>query len=117
MHQEEFAPQVNGEKGDDSANADEITTTEEKAVEEKQEEANEVGFKKIFRFVGFKFTLKKDKNEKTEPVQLLTVKEAESGADATSEEKKENLQQRKTNLWKTNHQKLQKKSKRPRLKK
>lgn len=89
MHQEEVAPQVNGEKGDDSANADEITTTEEKAVEEKQEEANEVGFKKIFRFVGFKFTLKKDKNEKTEPVQLLTVKEAESGADATSEEKKE----------------------------
>ncbi|XP_016303566.1 A-kinase anchor protein 12-like isoform X2 [Sinocyclocheilus anshuiensis] len=89
VHQEEVAPQVNGEKGDDSANADEITTTEEKAVEEKQEEANEVGFKKIFRFVGFKFTLKKDKNEKTEPVQLLTVKEAESGADATSEEKKE----------------------------
>ncbi|XP_016094157.1 A-kinase anchor protein 12b isoform X2 [Sinocyclocheilus grahami] len=89
VHQEEVAPQVNGEKGDDSANADEITTTEEKAVQEKQEEANEVGFKKIFRFVGFKFTLKKDKNEKTEPVQLLTVKEAESGADATSEEKKE----------------------------
>ncbi len=89
MHQEEVTPQVNGEKGDDSANADEITITEEKAVEEKQEEPNEVGFKKIFRFVGFKFTLKKDKNEKTEPVQLLTVKEAESGADATSEEKKE----------------------------
>ncbi|XP_052391487.1 A-kinase anchor protein 12 isoform X1 [Carassius gibelio] len=89
VHQEEVAPQVNGEKGDDSANVDEITATEEKAEEEKQEEANEVGFKKIFRFVGFKFTLKKDKNEKTEPVQLLTVKEAESGADATSEEKKE----------------------------
>ncbi|XP_043076373.1 A-kinase anchor protein 12b isoform X2 [Puntigrus tetrazona] len=90
VQQEEVAPQVNGEKEDDSANADEITeTTEEKAVEEKPEEANEVGFKKIFRFVGFKFTLKKDKNEKTEPVQLLTVKEAESGADATSEEKKE----------------------------
>uniref|UniRef100_A0A8C2D6Q3 A kinase (PRKA) anchor protein 12b n=1 Tax=Cyprinus carpio TaxID=7962 RepID=A0A8C2D6Q3_CYPCA len=89
VHQEEVAPQVNGEKEDDSANADEITTTEEKAVEEKQEEANEVGFKKIFRFVGFKFTLKKDKNEKAESVQLLTVKEAESGVDATSEEKKE----------------------------
>ncbi|KAI2651974.1 A-kinase anchor protein 12 [Labeo rohita] len=91
VHQEEAAPQVNGEKEDDSANADEITTitTEEKAVEEKQEEANEVGFKKIFRFVGFKFTLKKDKNEKTEPVQLLTVKEAEVGEDATSEEKRE----------------------------
>ncbi|KAI7799394.1 A-kinase anchor protein 12 [Triplophysa rosa] len=89
-HQEEAAPQVNGEKGDDSANADEITTTEEKTVEEKQEEANEVGFKKIFRFVGFKFTLKKDKSEKTEPVQLLTVKEAEDGAqDASSEENKE----------------------------
>ncbi|XP_073709342.1 A-kinase anchor protein 12b isoform X2 [Garra rufa] len=89
VHQEEVAPQINGEKEDNSANADEITTTEEKAVEEKQEEANEVGFKKIFRFVGFKFTLKKDKNEKTEPVQLLTVKEAEGGEDATSEEKKE----------------------------
>ncbi|KAK2884248.1 hypothetical protein Q8A67_017885 [Cirrhinus molitorella] len=89
VHQEEVAPQINGEKEDESANADEITTTEEKAVEEKQEEANEVGFKKIFRFVGFKFTLKKDKNEKTEPVQLLTVKEAEAGEDATSEEKKE----------------------------
>ncbi|KAK7150349.1 hypothetical protein R3I93_011567 [Phoxinus phoxinus] len=87
--QEEVTPQVNGEKGDDSANADEITTAEEKVVEEKQEETNEVGFKKIFRFVGFKFTLKKDKNEKTEPVQLLTVKEAESGADAAVEEKKE----------------------------
>ncbi|XP_056620392.1 A-kinase anchor protein 12b isoform X1 [Triplophysa dalaica] len=90
VHPEEAAPQVNGEKGDDSANADEITTTEEKTVEEKQEEANEVGFKKIFRFVGFKFTLKKDKSEKTEPVQLLTVKEAEDGAqDASSEENKE----------------------------
>uniref|UniRef100_A0A9J8CQX9 A kinase (PRKA) anchor protein 12b n=1 Tax=Cyprinus carpio carpio TaxID=630221 RepID=A0A9J8CQX9_CYPCA len=89
VHQEEVALQVNGDKGDNSANVDEITATEEKAEEEKQEEANEVGFKKIFRFVGFKFTLKKDKNEKTEPVQLLTVKEAESGADATSEEKKE----------------------------
>ncbi|XP_067272903.1 A-kinase anchor protein 12b isoform X2 [Pseudorasbora parva] len=89
VHQEEVAPQVNGEKVDDSANADEITTAEEKAVEEKQEETNEVGFKKIFRFVGFKFTLKKDKNEKTEPVQLLTVKETENGADAAAEEKKE----------------------------
>nr|XP_055041666.1 A-kinase anchor protein 12b isoform X1 [Misgurnus anguillicaudatus] len=92
VHQEEAAPQVNGEKGDDSANADEITITEEKEVEEKQEEANEVGFKKIFRFVGFKFTLKKDKNEKTEPVQLLTVKEADGGAqDPASEEIKEEL--------------------------
>jgi len=89
VHQEEITPQVNGEKGDDSANADEITTAEEKVVEEKQEETNEVGFKKIFRFVGFKFTLKKDKNEKTEPVQLLTVKEAESGADAAEEKKEE----------------------------
>ncbi|XP_052442163.1 A-kinase anchor protein 12b isoform X1 [Carassius gibelio] len=89
VHQEEVAPQVNGEKEDNSANADEITSTEEKAEEEKQEEVNEVGFKKIFRFVGFKFTLKKDKNEKTEPVQLLTVKEAESGADTSSEDKKE----------------------------
>ncbi|TRY57065.1 hypothetical protein DNTS_023961 [Danionella cerebrum] len=89
FHQEEVVPQVNGDKGDDSANADEITIAEDKPVEEKHEEANEVGFKKIFRFVGFKFTLKKDKNEKAEPVQLLTVKEAETAEDVAVEEKKE----------------------------
>uniref|UniRef100_A0A672IAN5 A kinase (PRKA) anchor protein 12b n=1 Tax=Salarias fasciatus TaxID=181472 RepID=A0A672IAN5_SALFA len=98
--QDEVAPQVNGEKGEkESADANDITAVEEKAAEEKPSDANEVGFKKIFRFVGFKFTLKKDKSEEKDPVKLLTVKDKEgeevSGTDepvkeeeaATPEEK------------------------------
>lgn len=91
VHQDEVSPQINGEQEEkECVSADETTPTEEKVAEEKPTEANEVGFKKIFRFVGFKFTLKKDKNEKTEPVQLLTVKETEDGAsEAAVEETKE----------------------------
>lgn len=89
--QDEVSPQVNGEEEEEkSVSADKTASIEEKASEEKATESNEVGFKKIFRFVGFKFTLKKDKNEKTEPVQLLTVKETEDGAtEAAAEESKE----------------------------
>ncbi|XP_075452688.1 A-kinase anchor protein 12 isoform X2 [Ascaphus truei] len=39
--------------------------------------SNEVGFKKVFKFVGLKFTVKKEKAEKSEPVQLLNVKKDE----------------------------------------
>ncbi|XP_062323190.1 A-kinase anchor protein 12b isoform X1 [Osmerus eperlanus] len=85
--QGEVAPQVNGEKEEKGTpDADDITAGEEKAAEEKPGEANEVGFKKIFRFVGFKFTLKKDKNEKTEPVQLLTVKDKDGEGEASGSE-------------------------------
>ncbi|XP_040614095.1 A-kinase anchor protein 12 isoform X3 [Mesocricetus auratus] len=49
-----------------------------------ESQANDVGFKKVFKFVGFKFTVKKDKNEKSDTVQLLTVKKDEGeGAEAT----------------------------------
>ncbi|XP_009701362.1 PREDICTED: A-kinase anchor protein 12, partial [Cariama cristata] len=44
----------------------------------------DLGFKKVFRFVGFRFTVKKEKTGKSEPVQLLTVKkeaEVPEGAD------------------------------------
>ncbi|XP_041814858.1 A-kinase anchor protein 12b isoform X2 [Chelmon rostratus] len=98
--QDEVAPQVNGEKVEkESSDVNDISAVEEKAVEEKPDEASEVGFKKIFRFVGFKFTLKKDKSEEKDPVKLLTVKDKEeeevSGTDeptkdadaATAEEK------------------------------
>ncbi|KAM7367856.1 hypothetical protein PAMP_014125 [Pampus punctatissimus] len=74
--QDEVAPQVNGEKVEkESPDANDISAVEEKAAEEKSEDASEVGFKKIFRFVGFKFTLKKDKSEEKDPVKLLTVKD------------------------------------------
>ncbi|XP_058470296.1 A-kinase anchor protein 12b isoform X2 [Solea solea] len=74
--QEEVAPQVNGEKVEkESSDANDISAVEETAVEEKPDDATEVGFKKIFRFVGFKFTLKKDKSEEKDPVKLLNVKD------------------------------------------
>ncbi|KAF6112636.1 A-kinase anchoring protein 12 [Phyllostomus discolor] len=40
-------------------------------------QSNDVGFKKVFKFVGFKFTVKKDKSEKSDTVQLLTVRKEE----------------------------------------
>lgn len=45
-----------------------------------ESQANDVGFKKVFKFVGFKFTVKKDKAEKSDSVQLLTVKKDEGEA-------------------------------------
>ncbi|XP_020842427.1 A-kinase anchor protein 12 [Phascolarctos cinereus] len=42
-----------------------------------ESQSNDVGFKKVFKFVGFKFTVKKDKNDKSDPVELLTVKKDE----------------------------------------
>ncbi|XP_040206782.1 A-kinase anchor protein 12 isoform X2 [Rana temporaria] len=87
--------------------------SEEKAESPEQSNENqssEVGFKKVFKFVGFKFTVKKDKTEKSEPVQLLNVKKddaevngtsgqeenisaAEEGNKETQQETKEDLQQ------------------------
>ncbi|XP_028997132.1 A-kinase anchor protein 12b isoform X3 [Betta splendens] len=75
--QGEVAPQLNGEKAEKEAPDASDITVEEKAVEQKPDEAADVGFKKIFRFVGFKFTLKKDKSEEKDPVKLLTVKDKE----------------------------------------
>ncbi|XP_015102441.2 A-kinase anchor protein 12 isoform X1 [Vicugna pacos] len=53
------------------SNLEELTQTAEP-------QANDVGFKKVFKFVGFKFTVKKDKTEKSDTVQLLTVKKDEA---------------------------------------
>ncbi|XP_071019588.1 A-kinase anchor protein 12-like [Oncorhynchus clarkii lewisi] len=86
------ASQVNREEEEnESPDANNITRPEEKVVEEKPGEANEVGFKKIFNFIGFKFTLKKDKNEKTDPVQMLKLmdKEVEGGTKGSEETKEE----------------------------
>ncbi|XP_042246609.1 A-kinase anchor protein 12b isoform X1 [Thunnus maccoyii] len=92
--QDEVAPQVNGEKVEkESPDANDISVVEEKAAEEKPDDASEVGFKKIFRFVGFKFTLKKDRSEEKDPVKLLTVKDKEgeevSATDEPAKEKEE----------------------------
>nr|XP_046148100.1 A-kinase anchor protein 12-like isoform X2 [Oncorhynchus gorbuscha] len=84
------ASQVNREE-EESSDANNISRPEEKVVEEKPGEANEVGFKKIFNFIGFKFTLKKDKNEKTDQVQMLKLmdKEVEGGTKGSEETKEE----------------------------
>nr|XP_023692290.1 A-kinase anchor protein 12 isoform X1 [Paramormyrops kingsleyae] len=80
----EADPQVEVKKQEEeSAGTDELTSVAKVGEEEKSSETNEVGFKKIFRFVGFKVTLKKDKNEKNDPVQLLTVKKEEGEASAS----------------------------------
>ncbi|KAL0169662.1 hypothetical protein M9458_034258, partial [Cirrhinus mrigala] len=47
-------------------NADSVSVKEETVEDNQVNDISEVGFKKIFRFVGFKFTLKKDSCEKTE---------------------------------------------------
>ncbi|XP_048457233.1 A-kinase anchor protein 12 isoform X2 [Rhincodon typus] len=51
-------------------------------------QAGEIGFKKVFKFVGCKFTVKKENPVKLEPVQLLTVKKDEDG-EADGESKQE----------------------------
>ncbi|XP_071335451.1 A-kinase anchor protein 12b isoform X2 [Trachinotus anak] len=85
--QDEEAPQLNGEKVEkESPDTNDISAIEEKAAEEKPDDASEVGFKKIFRFVGFKFTLKKDKSEEKDPVKLLTVKDKEGEELSATEE-------------------------------
>nr|XP_033792393.1 A-kinase anchor protein 12 isoform X2 [Geotrypetes seraphini] len=77
----------NGQKEAEETN-EEMPMLEEKVedLEETSEpQSNEVGFKKVFKFVGFKFTMKKEKTEKSEPVQLLTVKKDEVEANGTHE--------------------------------
>ncbi|XP_077592670.1 A-kinase anchor protein 12b isoform X2 [Stigmatopora nigra] len=84
---DEQVAQVNGDKVEkESPEANDVTPVEEKATDEKPDETGEVGFKKIFRFGGFKFTLKKDKSEEKDPVKLLTVKDKDGEAVDGSEE-------------------------------
>ncbi|XP_078505515.1 A-kinase anchor protein 12 isoform X2 [Lissotriton helveticus] len=97
MPQEE--PAVLGIEQKDSQEAiEEVPVTEEKIEQVEQTsdaQSNEVGFKKVFKFVGFKFTVKKDKTEKTEPVQLLTVKKEDidaNGTDTQEAKKSENAE-------------------------
>ncbi|XP_075059724.1 A-kinase anchor protein 12 isoform X5 [Mixophyes fleayi] len=71
----------------DTTDATDTTNVSEEKVESpeqaNEDHSNEVGFKKVFSFVGFKFTVKKDKTEKSEPVQLLTVKKDEVEVNGT----------------------------------
>ncbi|XP_015744323.2 A-kinase anchor protein 12 isoform X1 [Python bivittatus] len=71
-------PELNDKSNDDEQkdieDANKQLPSEEKEEQPSESPSNDVGFKKVFKLVGFKFTVKKDKTEKMEPVQLLNVK-------------------------------------------
>ncbi|XP_053919109.1 A-kinase anchor protein 12 isoform X2 [Cuculus canorus] len=82
--------------GIDAEKEDAHTVKQLPSLEEDSEDADhatepqsyDLGFKKVFKFVGFRFTVKKEKTGKSEPVQLLTVKketEVPEGADDQKE--------------------------------
>ncbi|XP_038137572.1 A-kinase anchor protein 12b isoform X1 [Cyprinodon tularosa] len=83
----EGTPHINCEKMDkESPTENDISAIEEKEAQEKTDDAEEVGFKKIFTIVGLKFTVKKDKSDETDPVPLLTVKDKEGEEVSSTEE-------------------------------
>ncbi|XP_026561035.1 A-kinase anchor protein 12 [Pseudonaja textilis] len=72
-------PELNDKSNEDETQKDPEDSNKQLESEEKEDQpsvspSNDVGFKKVFKLVGFKFTVKKDKTEKAEPVQLLDVK-------------------------------------------
>ncbi|CAM9693003.1 unnamed protein product [Lampetra fluviatilis] len=78
--QDAHSDPVNGTQNESDSQTDEATDRPD--VEPKQHgeldsssasQGNEVGFKKIFKFGGFKFTMKKDKAAQPEPAHLLKV--------------------------------------------
>ncbi|XP_026536077.1 A-kinase anchor protein 12 [Notechis scutatus] len=72
-------PELNDKSNEDETQKDPEDANKQLESEEKEDQpsvspSNDVGFKKVFKLVGFKFTVKKDKTEKAEPVELLDVK-------------------------------------------
>lgn len=82
---QEETPEIIEQIPSSESNLDELTQPTES-------QANDIGFKKVFKFVGFKFTVKKDKTEKPDTVQLLTVKKDEGeGAAGAGDHQDPNL--------------------------
>ncbi|XP_074718952.1 uncharacterized protein LOC141940955 isoform X1 [Strix uralensis] len=60
---------------EDAHTVEQLPSLEEDAEDHASEpQSYDLGFKKLFKFFGFRFTVKKEKTGKSEPVQLLTVK-------------------------------------------
>ncbi|NXD80674.1 AKA12 protein, partial [Halcyon senegalensis] len=74
---------------EDAHSIKQLPSLEEEAEDDTSEpQSYDLGFKKVFKFVGFRFTVKKEKTGKSDPVQLLTVKkesQVPEGADAQKE--------------------------------
>ncbi|KAM9297881.1 A-kinase anchor protein 12 [Morus bassanus] len=80
---------VDAEK-EDAHTAKQLPSLEEDAedVDQASEpQSYDLGFKKVFKFVGFRFTVKKEKTGKSEPVQLLTVKKETQVPDGADDQK------------------------------
>ncbi|NWS72419.1 AKA12 protein, partial [Crotophaga sulcirostris] len=81
---------VDAEK-EDAHTVKQLPTSEEDSEDPEhasEPQSYDLGFKKVFKFVGFRFTVKKEKTGKSEPVQLLTVKkevQVPGGADDQKE--------------------------------
>lgn len=90
----ETNPSDSGTKdGADAEKEDAHSIKQLPAVEEVTEDqvaepqSYDLGFKKVFKFVGFRFTVKKEKTGKSEPVQLLTVKKETQVPEGADDEK------------------------------
>ncbi|NXX85333.1 AKA12 protein, partial [Urocolius indicus] len=78
---------VDAEKEDSNA-VKQLPSSEEEAEDHTSEpQSYDLGFKKVFKFVGFRFTVKKEKTGKSEPVQLLTVKKETQAAEGAGDQK------------------------------
>ncbi|NXS98038.1 AKA12 protein, partial [Jacana jacana] len=74
---------------EDAHTAKQLPSVEEDTEDHASEpQSYDLGFKRVFKFVGFRFTVKKEKTGKSEPVQLLTAKketQVPEGADDQKE--------------------------------
>ncbi|XP_068007969.1 A-kinase anchor protein 12 isoform X2 [Melanerpes formicivorus] len=73
---------------EDAHTVKQLPSVEEAAEDNASEpQSYDLGFKKVFKFVGFRFTVKKEKTGKSEPVQLLTVKKEAQVSEGADDEK------------------------------
>ncbi|NWH66403.1 AKA12 protein, partial [Geococcyx californianus] len=91
----------NAKDGVDAEKEDAHTVKQLPPLEEDSEDPDhasepqsyDLGFKKVFRFVGFRFTVKKEKTGKSEPVQLLTVKKETQVPEGADDQKEVRLEE------------------------
>nr|XP_030123873.3 A-kinase anchor protein 12 isoform X1 [Taeniopygia guttata] len=78
---------VDAEK-EDAHSIKQLPALEEVAEDQVAEpQSYDLGFKKVFKFVGFRFTVKKEKTGKSDPVQLLTVKKESQVPEGADDQK------------------------------
>ncbi|XP_064025580.1 A-kinase anchor protein 12 isoform X2 [Pogoniulus pusillus] len=84
-----------GAEKEDAHTVTELSSVEDDAEDHASEaQSYDLGFKKVFKFVGFRFTVKKEKTGKSEPVQLLTVKKEARVSEGTDDQKEVVLEER-----------------------